>query len=55
MKERSGKTEVKAMQKKNVGIKSMTKPGSVPIRLAKGGQEYVRDNTKKRLYKVKGE
>ena len=38
-----------------VGLKKMTKPHSVPIRLASGGKEYVRDNTKSRKYKVKGE
>ena len=37
------------------GIKSMTKPNSKPVRLAIGGKEYVRDNTKSRKYKVKGE
>lgn len=37
------------------GIKSMTKPHSIPVRLAPGGKEYVRDTSKKRLYKVKGE
>lgn len=40
---------------KNNGIKSMTKVGSVPVRLAKGGKDYVRDTSKERKYKVKGE
>jgi len=40
---------------KTKGIKSYTKPNSVPVRLASGGKEYERDNTKRRLYKVKGE
>lgn len=40
---------------KNKGIKSMTKPHSIPVRLAKGGKDYVKDNSKKRLYKVSGE
>ena len=39
----------------NKGLKSFTKPFSVPVKLAKGGKEFVRDNSKKRLYKVKGE
>lgn len=42
-------------KQKTKGIKSMTKPNSIPVRLAPGGKEYVRDNSKKRLYKVKGE
>ena len=37
------------------GIKSYTKPNSIPIRLAKGGKEYVVDTSKNRKYKVKGE
>ena len=44
-----------AQQPKQQGIKSFTKPHSVPVRLAKGGKEYVRDASKKRMYKVKGE
>lgn len=44
-----------AKHEKTNGIKSFTKPNSVAIRLAKGGKEYVRDNTKSRKYKVKGE
>jgi hypothetical protein len=37
------------------GLKRLTKAGSEPVRLAKGGKELVRDNSKKRNYKVKGE
>lgn len=37
------------------GLKSFTHPHSVPVRLAKGGKEYERDNSKERKYKVKGE
>ena len=42
-------------EKKAPGLKLMTRKGSEPVRLAKGGKEYVRDNSKKRKYKVKGE
>lgn len=41
--------------KKVNGLKSFTKAGSVPVRLAKGGKEYIQDTKKKRNYKVKGE
>lgn len=41
--------------KKPQGLKSFTKPHSVPVRLAKGGKEYIRDTSKDRKYKVKGE
>ena len=44
-----------AQQQKTTGIKSFTKPNSIPVKLAKGGKEYVRDASKKRMYKVKGE
>lgn len=45
-----------AQNEKTKGIKSMTKPHSVHVRLAPGGKEYTRDTSKKkRLYKVKGE
>ena len=37
------------------GLKSFTCPHSVPLRLAKGGKEYVRDTGKNRMYKVNGE
>lgn len=37
------------------GLKSFTHPHSVPVRLAKGGKEYVKDTGKKRMYKVRGE
>ncbi len=40
---------------KTKGLKQLTKSHSTPVRLAKGGKELVRDNTKKRLYKVAGE
>lgn len=43
------------MEKKPMGLKRLTKAHSVPVRLAKGGKEFVRDNSKERLYKVKGE
>lgn len=44
-----------AQQQKTAGIKSLTRPHSTPVRLAKGGKEYVRDTSKTRKYKVKGE
>lgn len=37
------------------GLKSFTKPHSVPVRLKAGGKEYTRDTSKERKYKVKGE
>lgn len=37
------------------GLKSFTKPHSVPVRLKSGGKEYIRDTSKERKYKVKGE
>lgn len=37
------------------GLKRLTKAGSAPVKLAKGGKELVRDNSKNRKYKVKGE
>ena len=44
------------MEKKDQkGLKQMTKPYSVPVRLAKGGKTYVVDTTKSRKYKVAGE
>jgi len=43
------------IEKKPIGLKRMTKPHSIPVRLASGGKEYVRDTSKKRGYKVKGE
>lgn len=43
------------MEKKPKGLKQLTKPYSIPVRLAKGGKEYERDNTKQRKYKVAGE
>jgi hypothetical protein len=41
--------------KEALGLKRLTKAGSIPMRLAAGGKELVRDTSKKRLYKVKGE
>ena len=43
------------MEKKSKGLKQLTRPNSIPVRLAKGGKEYERDNTKQRKYKVAGE
>jgi hypothetical protein len=43
------------MEKKIVGLKKMTKPNSIPMRMAKGGKELVRDTTKTRKYRVAGE
>ena len=40
---------------KTKGLKMLTRPGSIPMRLAKGGKELVRDNTKARKYRVRGE
>jgi hypothetical protein len=37
------------------GLKRLTKAGSIPMKTAKGGKELVRDASKKRGYKVKGE
>lgn len=37
------------------GLKLLTKPHSIPMKTAKGGKEMVRDNSKNRKYKVKGE
>jgi hypothetical protein len=41
--------------KETLGLKRLTKAGSIPMRLDKGGKQLVRDPSKKRLYKVKGE
>lgn len=41
--------------KKVIGLKQLTKAGSKPVKLAKGGKSYVPDNKKQRMYKVKGE
>lgn len=43
------------MEKKIKGLKQLTKANSTPLRLAKGGKEYERDNSKNRKYKVPGE
>lgn len=40
---------------KPLGLKKLTKSHSIPVKLAKGGKEYVRDNSKERKYKVAGE
>lgn len=40
---------------KTKGLKMLTKAGSTPVRLAKGGKELVRDNSKSRKYRVRGE
>lgn len=37
------------------GLKMLTKPHSVAVRLAKGGKTYEVDRSKQRKYKVKGE
>ena len=37
------------------GLKRLTKAGSIPMKTAKGGKELVRDPSKKRGYKVRGE
>jgi hypothetical protein len=44
------------MEKKtSKGLKQMTKPHSIPMKMAKGGKELVRDTSKERKYKVAGE
>ena len=43
------------MEKKTKGLKLLTRPGSIPVRLAKGGKELVRDTSKSRKYKVRGD
>lgn len=43
------------MEKKIVGLKKLTKPNSAPMRMAAGGKELVRDNSKSRKYRVAGE
>ena len=43
------------MEKKIIGLKKMTKPNSIPMRMAAGGKELVRDNSKQRKYRVVGE
>jgi len=40
---------------KTKGLKLLTKAHSVPMRMAAGGKEFIRDTSKKRLYKVAGE
>lgn len=45
----------KQESKTSRGLKLLTKPNSVPLRTAKGGKELVRDTSKSRKYKVKGE
>ncbi len=41
--------------KQTLGLKRLTKAGSIPVRLKAGGKEYIRDTSKSRKYKVKGE
>ncbi len=43
------------MEKKVQGLKSFTKPYSIPVRLKKGGKEFTVDTSKNRKYKTKGE
>jgi len=43
------------VEKKTGGLKTFTKPFSIPMRTKKGGKELEVDNTKQRKYKVKGE
>jgi len=45
----------KIMEKKIIGLKKLTKPNSIPLRMAAGGKELVRDNSKQRKYRVAGE
>lgn len=40
---------------KTRGLKLLTKPFSTPVRLAKGGKEYVVDTSKQRKYLLKEE
>lgn len=40
---------------KTKGLKKLTKAHSIPLKLAKGGKEFVRDSSKSRKYKVAGE
>lgn len=40
---------------KTLGLKRLTKAGSIPVRMAKGGKHLERDTSKTRKYKVKGE
>jgi hypothetical protein len=48
-------TRSKIMEKKIIGLKKLTKPNSIPVRMAAGGKELVRDNSKQRKYRVAGE
>lgn len=41
--------------KNTKGLKRMTKPNSVPMRMASGGKGLIRDTSKVRKYKVAGE
>lgn len=43
------------IETKSKGLRQLTKPHSKPIKLTKGGKELVRDSSKHRKYKVKGE
>jgi hypothetical protein len=42
-------------QSKVKGLKRLTKANSIPMRVAKGGKDLVRDTSKTRKYKVAGE
>lgn len=39
----------------SLGLKRLTRAGSIPMKTAKGGKEMIRDASKHRKYKVKGE
>ena len=45
----------KTLEKATKGLKKLTKPNSIPVRMAAGGKELVRDNSKQRKYRVAGE
>lgn len=39
----------------SLGLRQLTRAGSIPMRVAPGGKEMIRDTSKERKYKVKGE
>ena len=41
--------------KQTKGLKRLTNAGSIPVRLKAGGKELIRDTSKSRKYKVKGD
>lgn len=43
------------MEKATKGLKKLTKPNSIPMRMAAGGKELIRDTSKTRKYRVAGE